>query len=156
MYVGGGLDPNVYVARNYADKPTRMRALITFFGSVPAAAANIRANLKTPMPLSFVNYGVAGFEGFARLLSRRCRARRSPTSRIRRCRQFAEASAKAGAAMAELATWLEGQRATATQDFALGAERFSRMLATTEGVDTPLDRARGGGARRSEAQPGRR
>ena len=25
-YVGAGLDPNVYVARNYADKPTRMRA----------------------------------------------------------------------------------------------------------------------------------
>ena len=27
-YVGGGLDPNVYVARNYADQPTRMKAMI--------------------------------------------------------------------------------------------------------------------------------
>src|SRR4051794_22289768 len=26
-YVGGGLDPNVYIARNYADAPTRMKAI---------------------------------------------------------------------------------------------------------------------------------
>src|SRR3546814_11320070 len=43
-YVGGGLDPNVYIARNYADKPTRMKAMIAFFGQVPTAADAIRAN----------------------------------------------------------------------------------------------------------------
>src|SRR3546814_1838600 len=62
-YVGGGLDPNVYIARNYADQPTRMKALIAFFGQVPTAAAAIRANLKNPMPKSFIDYGVAGFNG---------------------------------------------------------------------------------------------
>ncbi len=56
-YVGGGLDPNVYIARPYADAPTRMKAVIAFLQRVPAAVGNIRANLKTPMPLSFVNTG---------------------------------------------------------------------------------------------------
>ena len=40
-YVGGGLDPNVYIARNYADPKARMRAVIEFFDKVPAAAQQI-------------------------------------------------------------------------------------------------------------------
>ncbi|MDB5698327.1 MAG: hypothetical protein JWN69_1131, partial [Alphaproteobacteria bacterium] len=44
FYVGGGLDPNVYIARPYADAPTRMRAFIAFARNVPTAAAQIRAN----------------------------------------------------------------------------------------------------------------
>jgi len=63
-YIDGGLDPNVYVSREYADKPTRMRAMIAFFDAIPTAAANIRANLKTPLPASFVKHGIAGFGGF--------------------------------------------------------------------------------------------
>src|SRR3546814_2882571 len=62
-YVGGGLDPSVYIARNYADKPTRMKAMIAFFGQVPTSADAIRANPKTPMPKSFIDDGVASFNG---------------------------------------------------------------------------------------------
>jgi hypothetical protein len=63
-YVNAGLDPNVYIARHYADAPTRMRAMITFLRKIPDAAAQIKANLKAPMPLSYVNFGVAAFNGF--------------------------------------------------------------------------------------------
>jgi uncharacterized protein (DUF885 family) len=41
--------------------------------------------------------------------------------------------------MTDLANWLQSQRATATGDFRLGAERFAQMLHDTEMVDTPLD-----------------
>jgi hypothetical protein len=40
--------------------------------------------------------------------------------------------------MKDLARWIEAQRATATQGFALGPDRFLRMLKATEGVDTTL------------------
>ena len=30
-YVGGCLDPNTYISRNYSDAPTRMKAVIKFF-----------------------------------------------------------------------------------------------------------------------------
>jgi uncharacterized protein (DUF885 family) len=41
--------------------------------------------------------------------------------------------------MRELADWLRTQQSGATQDFALGPDRFSKMLKATEAVDIPLD-----------------
>ncbi|OYY78630.1 MAG: hypothetical protein B7Y43_05160 [Sphingomonas sp. 28-62-20] len=137
-YVGGGLDPNVYIARPYADAPTRMKAMIKFFNSVTAQAPNIRANLKTPMPLSFVNYGVAGFNGFADFYAGDAKKAFAEVKDPALQQQFDVAALSAAKSMREIGTWLESQRSTATQDFALGAERFSRMLAATEGVDAPL------------------
>lgn len=138
-YVGGGLDPNVYIARNYAAKPVRMRAMIAYLDAVPAAATAIRANLTTPMPLSFVDYGVAGFRGFADYYVKDAPAAFADVKDDALQARFKASAAKASKAMADLAVWLEGQRKGATQDFALGADRFARMISATEGVDTPLD-----------------
>lgn len=138
-YVGGGLDPNVYLARPYADLPTRMKAVIRMFDNVPAAAANIRANLKTPMPMSFINYGVAAFNGFADFYGNDAKQAFTSVNDPALQRQFAASSAKASKAMRDIATWLASQKPTANTNFALGAARFSRMLAATEDVDTPLD-----------------
>ena len=138
-YVGGGLDPNVYLARPYADLPTRMKAVIALFDNVPAAAANIRANLKTPMPKSFVDFGVAAFNGFADFYANDAKQAFTGVKDAALQQQFAASSARASKAMRDIATWLESQRGSATTDFALGADRFSRMLAATEDVDIPLD-----------------
>lgn len=145
FYVGGGLDPNVYIARAYAPKPTRMRALIAFFNTVPTAATAIRANLKTPMPLSFVNYGVAGFKGLADFYATDARTAFADVKDPALQAEFAAASAKASKAMADVATWIEGQRKAANQDFALGPDKFAQMVAATEGVDTPLDQLEAAG-----------
>jgi uncharacterized protein (DUF885 family) len=144
-YVSAGLDPNVYIARHYADAPTRMKAMIAFFRKIPAAAANIRTNLKTPMPLSFVDYGVAGFNGFADYYSGDAKKAFADVKDPALQKQFDEASVAASKAMRDLATWLQGQRGTATQGFALGADKFSRMISATEGVDTPLDQLEAAG-----------
>ena len=138
-YVGAGLDPNVYIARNYADPATRMRATITLFRKIPQAAANIRANLKTPMPASYIDYGVAAFKGFADFYGGDAKKAFADVKSPALQDEFAKSSAAASKAMADLATWLQGQRATQTQGFALGAARFSRMLSMTEGVDVKLD-----------------
>ena len=138
-YVGGGLDPNVYIARPYADAPTRMKAVIAFLQRVPAAVGNIRANLKTPMPLSFVNYGVAGFNGFADYYGGDAVKAFADVDDPALQEQLKTASAAASEAMRGLGTWLASQRGSATQDFALGADRFQRMVRATEGVDASLD-----------------
>ncbi|OYY68881.1 DUF885 domain-containing protein, partial [Sphingomonas sp. 28-63-12] len=127
-----------YIARPYADAPTRMKAMIAFFNSVTAQAPNIRANLKTPMPLSFVNYGVAGFNGFADFYAGDAKKAFAEVKDPALQQQFDSAAQAAAKSMKEIGSWLESQRPTATQDFALGAERFSRMIAATEGVETPL------------------
>ncbi|HEY8539350.1 MAG TPA: DUF885 domain-containing protein, partial [Steroidobacteraceae bacterium] len=46
----------------------------------------------------------------------------------------------AAQAMSELASWLEEQKPKASNEFALGAERFSLMLQMTESVTTPLQK----------------
>lgn len=138
FYLDGGLDPNVYVSRDYADKATRMKAMIAFFGNVPEAARHIRTNLRTPLPASFVKLGIAGFSGFAEYYRGDARTAFADVADPALQARFRETSEAAGAAMASLAEWLGTQQPTATQDFALGAERFSRMLKATEAVDTPL------------------
>ena len=137
-YVGGGLDPNVYIARNYADAPTRMRAMVTFLRKIPAATAQIKANLKTPMPLSFVDYGVAAFNGFADYYTGDAKKAFAEVKSPALQEEFDKAATAASKSMKDLANWTEAQRGTATQGFALGADKFSRMVKLTEGVDVPL------------------
>ncbi len=138
-YIGNGLDPNVYVARNYADAPTRMKALIAFYKQVPGAAANIRANLKVPMPASFIKLGTAAFNGFAEYYTGDAKAAFAEVKDPALQKAFDEAAAPAARAMRDLAAWLDAQKGTATQDFALGPDRFSRMVSQTEGVEVPLE-----------------
>lgn len=137
-YVGGGLDPNVYIARPYADAPTRMRALIKFFRGIPTAAEQIRANLKGPLPLSYINFGTAAFGGFADFYANDAKQAFAEVKDPALQREFSESSAAAAAAMRGVRDHLERQRATATTDYALGADRFARMLKATEGVDVPI------------------
>ena len=133
------LDPNVYISREYADKPTRMKALTLFFNQVPGAAKNIRANLQTPMPASFFKYGIDAFDGYADYYAKDA-LQAFADVKAPEVQQHLKVSAQnASKAMREVADWLRTQQAGATQDFALGPDRFSKMLKATEAVDVPLD-----------------
>jgi hypothetical protein len=135
----GALDPNVYVSRDYADKPTRMKALTAFFNQVPSRAAEIRANLQTPMPATFVKFGIAAFDGFADYYSNDALQAFSDVAAPEVQAHLKFSAQKAARSMRDLADWLRTQQGSATQDFALGPQRFSKMLQATEAVDIPLD-----------------
>ena len=137
FYVGQ-LDPNVYISRPYADPATRMKAFITYAEKVPAAAAQIKANLKLPMPATFVKYGSAGFGGFADYYTGDAKAAFADVKDPALQKQFDEVAAKGAAAMKDLAAYVASQPGSA-DGWALGADKFSRMLLTNEAVDTPLD-----------------
>jgi uncharacterized protein (DUF885 family) len=141
-YIDNGLDPNTYLAREYADKPTRMKALIAFFRAVPKAAAEIRANLKTPMPLSYVDSGIASFGGFADFYRNDAPKAFADVADPALQAQLRGSSAAAASAMDALTTWIKAQKPQATQGFAMGPELFSGMLRETEAVDIPLDQLR--------------
>lgn len=138
-YFDNGLDPNVYIARPYADAETRMKAFIKYARAIPGAVQQIRQNLKTPMPISFVSYAIPGFKGFADYYTGDAKAAFASVKDPALQAEFDAAAKDAATAMNGMATWLEGQKKTATTDFALGADRFSRMLSATEGVDVSLD-----------------
>jgi uncharacterized protein (DUF885 family) len=139
-YMNNGLDPSVYVTRPYAPVATRLRAFIAYLGEIPRAARQIRTNLRTPMPLSFIDYGKSAFGGFAEYYTgdgtRAFAEVRDPALQA----QLRSAARDASRAMQSLADWLESQRRTATTNFQLGAARFAQMVRDTEMVDIPLDR----------------
>lgn len=136
FYVGGGLDPNVYLSRDYAPAPVRMRALIRFFDAVPRAAAQIRANLTHPLPDTFRYYAIAGFDGFADAYANDAPRAFAEVNDAAMQAQLKASSQRASAAMRDLAGWVKSQ--TPGGDYALGADRFARMLAATEAVDAPV------------------
>jgi uncharacterized protein (DUF885 family) len=135
----GSLDPNVYVSRDYADKPTRMKALTAFFNQIPSRAQEIRANLRTPLPATFVKYGIAAFDGFADYYANDALQAFSGVHAPEVQQNLKYSAQRASKAMRGLADWLRTQQGSATQDYALGPQRFSKMLRTTEAVDIPLD-----------------
>jgi uncharacterized protein (DUF885 family) len=136
FYVGG-LDPNVYIARPYADAETRMKAFIQYAEKVPTAAAQIKANLKLPLPATFVKYGSAGFGGFADYYTGDAKKAFAEVKDPALQKQFDDVAAKAAAAMKDLAAYVESKPGT-PDGYALGADRFAKMILTNEGVDTPL------------------
>jgi uncharacterized protein (DUF885 family) len=137
FYVGA-LDPNVYIARPYADATTRMRAFIAYAQKVPAAAEQIKANLKLPLPATFVKYGTAGFGGFADYYTGDAKKAFAEVKDAELQKQFDEAAAKASAAMKDLAAYV-GSKPGTPDGYALGADKFAKMILTNEAVDTPLD-----------------
>ncbi len=142
FYVNGGLDPNVYLTREYADPVTRMRAAIAFLKAVPAAAANIRANLRMPLPTAFINYGAGAFNGLAASYVNDTKAVFAGVGDAALQKELADASASASSAMSDLAAWMNQNSAGSGQTYALGSARFSRMLVANDGVDIPLDQLR--------------
>jgi len=133
------LDPSMYLTREYAPLPKRLEGFLGYARAVPGLTANIRANLRTPLPKAFIERGVAGFGGYATFFRNEMPGYFAQLADEKLKRELGEATAAAAAAMDELTTWLESQRATATTDFALGAPKFLEMLRETERVDIPLE-----------------
>ena len=132
------LDPAPYLTRNYAPLDKRMAAYTAYASAVPRAASQIRANLRMPLARPLLERGVSAFAGFADFYESDVVKAFAEVKDEAAQTQFRQANAGAVTAMRELAAWLESQRNEATGSFALGAEKFARMLETTEGVTTPL------------------
>ena len=140
VYYRRGLDPNVYLSRPYAPLPNRMQSFTRWAQSVPEAAAQIRANLRTPLPASYIDVGRSMFGGLAAYLQDGVPAVFAEVADSKLREQYERATAAAVDALRALDAWLAAQRPQATGDFALGADLFGEMLRATESVDLPLER----------------
>jgi uncharacterized protein (DUF885 family) len=139
------LSPDPYLTKPYAPLGQRLADFTRWLSNVPAATAQIQANLRTPMPRSWIDQGVASFGGMVPFLREDAPRVFAAVNDTELRKAYEEANAKAIAAFKGLADWLEAQRDTQTEDYAIGAELFAAMLKQTEGVDVPLDRLRAAG-----------
>lgn len=133
------LSPDPYLSRPYAPLPERMAAYSNFARNLPRALAQIRANLRTPMPHTWVEKGIATFGGMAEFFAEDVPGIFAQVDDAALQEAFRKANGEAIAALRELTAWFESLRATATEDYALGADLFAAMLRETEQVDVPLD-----------------
>jgi hypothetical protein len=132
------LDPGPYLTRNYAPLETRMRAYTTYARAIPRAAEQIRANLRPPLSRPLLERGISAFGGLADFYAKDVAAIFSSVKDHGLQQELTAANTAAAAAMRTLADSLAAQRASATADYALGAERFARMLHATERVTIGL------------------
>ncbi len=139
-FYADALDPNVYVTREYAPLPQRLRSYIAYAKNLPQAVEQIKANLRTPLPRTHVEIGRTVFGGLASYFENDVPGVFKAVADQPLQAQFAKANASAIAAMSSLDAWLGEQEAEANDDFALGPDLFSEMLYETERVDVGLDR----------------
>lgn len=138
-WLSDSLDPAAYITLDYAPIEQRMSAFTTYLANVTVAAAQIRENLEMPMPLTWLQLGVDAFGGYADYFENDVPAIWAAVEDPSLQKAFREANAEAVIAMRGLANWLESNRETATDDFALGPELYRQMLWDTERVDISLD-----------------
>ena len=137
----GAIDVSNYVKRNYAPFERRLAALTEHVRQIPDVLRAARATLRVPLPRSFVDtaldvYGgaVAYHEGD---LPAAVRAGGAPEARS----AFERANGAALAALRGFVQYLTDEaRPRATDEFAIGEERFRTMLRTGEMVELDLDR----------------
>jgi uncharacterized protein (DUF885 family) len=147
FYYLKALDPDVYVSRTYAPLDQRLRAYTDYAKGIPVAVQQIRNNLQTPLPKTYVAISSTSFSGLVSFYEKDVPAIFGAVKDEQLQRNLAEANGSAIKAMKELITWFQTQEATATDNFALGAEKFTAMLRATEGVEVRLDELEGVGKR---------
>ena len=137
------LEPDVYVTREYAPLPERLRAYTRYARSIPLAAEQIRANLRAPLPRTYVQIAHIIFGGLADFYDNDVPGIFAAVADPELQAEFRVANAGAIKAMKDLDAWFTQQEASAVDTFALGADKFSEMLRATERVDVPLAQLEG-------------
>ena len=139
FFYGSAVDPEVYLTRPYAPLDQRMRAFINYEKALPAALDQIRANLQTPMPRTYVDFGRLTFGGLAQYFDHDVKGIFASVKAPQLQSEFTAANTSAVRALKSLDAWFASQRAKANENFALGPDLFHQMLYATERVDISLD-----------------
>ena len=134
----GQIDPDMYLSRNYAPLKARMQAYIKYARAIPRMAYSIKENLKSPLPKTYVELGIAEFGGLADFYGKDVAAVFASVADPELQKQLADADAAAAQAMNGLKDYLISERKNANDKYAFGPELFAQMVKQTEQVDMPV------------------
>ncbi len=139
------IDPDLYLSRNYAPLPTRMKAYIKYAQGIPAIVADIQENLKGPLPKTFVELAIDDFGGYAEFYAKEVAPVFASVADPDLQKQLADADTSASNAMMNLKNYFIGLRKTANDGYPLGKDLFAAMLKDTESIEIPLDQIESAG-----------
>ncbi|MCI4372241.1 MAG: DUF885 domain-containing protein [Thermoplasmata archaeon] len=139
----GSVSLTSYLVRDYAPLADRVRAIVKTLESVPQLLDDGRRRLTGPLPRPFVELALAIGGGLPSHFgeAETFAARGGLAKDVHAVRLPAEA------AVERFLAWLrEEELPRAVPEFALGAERFRRLLFVREGIETPVEDVRRAGA----------
>ena len=141
MTYARALDVNIYVKRDFKPLEDRMRDIVT----IEDQAANImtagKTNLAAVLPKPYVELGIQIANGSADFLEKDLVAALKDVNDEPLVEAFQDSNKKAVAALRDFAAWLTKEKLPkATADFAIGPEKYQRMLAGSELVDLAPDK----------------
>jgi uncharacterized protein (DUF885 family) len=139
------IDPDMYLNRNYAPLDVRMKAYIKYARGIPKMANDIKANLQSPLPKTYVELGIAQYGGLAEFYTKNVTPVFASVSDPDLQKQLSDADTAAAQAMDALKQFLVEERKKATDKFALGADLYAQMINDTERVDVPVDQIEAAG-----------
>ncbi len=141
MVYARAADVNVYVKRNFAPLEDRVRSIVAIESQVPNIVIAAKTNLSDVLPRPYVELAIQIAKGSSDFLKKNLVAAIADLKDERVRVEFQEANRKAAAALTDYAAWLERDKLPkASANFALGTEKFQRLLAETELVDLPPEK----------------
>jgi uncharacterized protein (DUF885 family) len=141
MIYARAADVNVYIKRNFAALEDRVHSLVQMESQIPNVLIAAKTNLDPVLPKPYVELAIQISRGSADFLRRNLVEAVKDLKDDRIKAEFQDANRKAAAALTDYAGWLEREKLPkASDDFALGQEKYQRMLVDTELVDLPPDK----------------
>jgi uncharacterized protein (DUF885 family) len=141
MAYARAIDVNVYVKRNFAPIEDRVRSIVAIENQAPNVIIAAKTNLADVLPRPYVELAIQIARGSSEFLKKNLveaiGEMKDEALRV----AFTASNRKAATALADYANWLEKEKLPkANAPFALGAEKYQRLLAQTELVDLPPDK----------------
>jgi uncharacterized protein (DUF885 family) len=138
MTYAHALDVNIYIKRNFAPLEDRVKSIIAIENQLPNIMIAAKTNLAPVLPKPYVELAIEIARGGADFLKKDLVVALKDLKDPKLNAAFAIANRKAFVALSDYASWLEKERLpNANAPWALGEEKYRRMLAEEELVDLP-------------------
>ena len=129
MTYAGALNVLIYVKRDFAPFEQRVKSLTTILEGAPKIFSAARANLAEALPRPFIETAIEQAQGSVDFLSKDLLEALKPLKNAALRERFTAANATAIEELRGYVKWLKEQRLPkASENYALGREKFARML----------------------------
>ena len=140
MRQAGFLNMGGYVRRDYAPLEDRLRSATAALRQVPGFLQTLDAALRDDLSRHIVDMSVESYGGMAHFYRTDLAAFANAVGDRQIADDFTEAIGTAASAIDGFVEGLQGRAKAGDNAFAIGSGLYSRMLATGEGLDLPLER----------------
>lgn len=141
MTYAGALNVNIYIKRDFKPVEDRLRDIVTIEDQAANVMTAAKTNLAPALPRPYVELAIQIANGSADFLEKDLVGAVKEVKDEALMAAFQDANKKAAAALRDYASWLTKEKLPkATADFALGAAKYQKMLASTELVDLAPDK----------------